>query len=64
MEHRIWETKYLLIYWSFLSFFGLFVIFLRLELDKNISWYFLFLLIVAIVLLGNYVIWKLDRKNN
>jgi len=62
-EHRIWDTKYLMIYWTFASILGLWLIFSRLELYKILSWYLLWALLIVIVALGNFAIWKLDRKN-
>ncbi len=62
MEHRIWETKYILIYWTFLSFLGLLIIFFRLGLHKTLPWYLLLFLMIVIIALGNFTIWKLDSK--
>lgn len=62
MEHRIWDTKYLMIYWTFASFLGLLIIFFRLEIHKTLPWYLLLPLLIVVVALGNFAIWKLDSK--
>lgn len=63
MEHRIWDTKYLMIYWTFASILGLWMLFSGLELYKFLSWYVLWPLLIVIVVVGNFALYKLDKKN-
>ncbi len=62
-EHTIWDTKFLMIYWSFGSFIGLFVLLSWFGIKDVITLPITILTILIIDILGNFAIWKLDNKN-